>query len=99
MKKTYSIFIIGFILAFPIPLIDDLLGLEEFSKIPSYLEAVKTGANVWIFSYLVILAVIIPIRLIPSLNIRLSHNQILALNFVSGQSLGFIIIRLITFSF
>ena len=99
MKKTYSIFIIGFILAFPIPFIDDLLGFEEFSKNPSYLEAVKTGANVWVFSYLVVLAVIIPIRVLSSFYNRLSGRQLLALNFVAGQSFGFVIIRISTFSF
>jgi len=99
MKKTYSLFIIGFILAIPIPLIDDLFGLEEFSKNPSYVEAVKTGTNVWMFSYLVILAIIIPMRTISSFYKRLSERQLLALSFVAGQSFGFVIIRLITFSF
>ena len=99
MKSTYSIFVIGAILAIPIPLIDDLIHLEEFSKNPSYLLAVQTGANVWWFSYLIILAVVILIRIIPSLNTRLSKNQLLALNFLSGQSFGFVIIRLLTFSF
>ena len=99
MKSTYSIFVIGAILAIPIPLIDDLIDLEEFSKNPSYLLAVQTGANVWLFSYLIILAVVILIRIIPSLNTRLSKNQLLALNFMSGQSFGFVIIRLLTFSF
>ena len=99
MKKVYSIFIIGFILAFPIPFIDDLLNFEEFSKNPSFVEAVKTGAKLWSFIFLLILAVIIPIRLVPSLNTRLSRRQLLALNFVSGQSLGYVIIRLLTFSF
>ncbi len=99
MKSTYSIFVIGAILAIPIPLIDDLIDLEEFSKNPSYLLAVQTGANVWLFSYLIILAVVILIRIIPSLNTRLSKNQLLALNFLSGQSFGFVIIRLLTFSF
>jgi hypothetical protein len=99
MKSTYSIFVIGAILATPIPLIDDLIDLEEFSKNPSYLLAVQTGANVWLFSYLIILAVVILIRIIPSLNTRLSKNQLLALNFLSGQSFGFVIIRLLTFSF
>ena len=99
MKSTYSIFVIGAILAIPIPLIDDLIDLEEFSKNPSYLLAVQTGASVWLFSYLIILAVVILIRIIPSLNTRLSKNQLLALNFLSGQSFGFVIIRLLTFSF
>jgi len=99
MKKTYSIFIIGFILAFPIPFIDDLLGPEGFSKNPSYAEAVKTGTNVWMFSYLVILAVIIPMRVIASFYKKLSERKLLALNFISGQSLGFVIIRIMTFSF
>ncbi len=99
MKSTYSIFVIGAILATPIPLIDDLIDLEEFSKNPSYLLAVQTGANVWLFSYLIILAVVILIRIIPSLNTRLSKNQLLALSFVSGQSFGFVVIRLLTFSF
>ncbi len=99
MKSTYSIFVIGAILAIPIPLIDDLIDLEEFSKNPSYLLAVQTGANIWLFSYLIILAVVILIRIIPSLNTRLSKNQLLALNFLSGQSFGFVIIRLLTFSF
>jgi len=99
MKKTYSLFIIGFILAFPIPYIDDLLGIEEFSKIPSYAAAVKTGTSIWVFSFLVILAIIIPMRTISSFYKRLSQRQLLALNFVAGQSFGFVIIRLITFSF
>ncbi len=99
MNRTYSIFVIGAILAFPIPLIDDLLDSEEFSKNPTYLTAIQTGANVWLFSYLIILAVVILIRIIPSLNTRLSKNQLLALNFLSGQSFGFVIIRLLTFSF
>ena len=99
MNKTYSIFIVGAILAFPIPLIDDLIDPEEFYKNPSYLFAVQTGTNAWLFSYLIILAVTIPIRLIPSLNTRLSKNQLLALNFMSGQSFGFVVIRLFTFSF
>ncbi len=99
MKKNYSIFVIGAILAFPIPLIDDLLDSEEFSKNPTYLTAIQTGANVWLFSYLIILAVVILIRIIPSLNTRLSKNQLLALNFMSGQSFGFVVIRLLTFSF
>ncbi len=99
MKRTYSIFVIGAILAFPIPLIDDLIDIEEFSKNPSYLLAVQTGANVWVFSYLIILSVVILIRMIPSMNTRLSKNQLLALNFMSGQSFGFVVIRLLTFSF
>ena len=99
MNKTYLIFIVGILLAFPIPLIDDLVDPEEFSKNPTYLTAIQTGANVWLFSYLIILAVIIPIRMIPTLNTRLSKNQILALNFMSGQSFGFVVIRLLTFSF
>ncbi len=99
MKKNYSIFVIGAILAFPIPLIDDLIDIEEFSKNPTYLTAIQTGANVWLFSYFIILAVIIPIRMIPTLNTRLSKNQLLALSFVSGQSFGFVVIRLLTFSF
>jgi len=99
VKKTYLVFIFGFILAFPIPFIDDLLGPEGFSKNPSYAEAVKTGANVWMFSYLIILAIIIPMRTISSFYNRLSERQLLALNFISGHSLGFIIIRIMTFSF
>jgi len=99
MKKNYSIFVIGAILAFPIPLIDDLIDPEEFSKNPTYLTAIQTGANVWVFSYLTILAAIILIRMIPTLNTRLSKNQLLALSFVSGQSFGFVVIRLLTFSF
>ena len=99
MKRTYSIFVIGAILAFPIPLIDDLIDPEEFSKNPTYLTAIQTGANVWVFSYLIILAAIILIRMIPTLNTRLSKNQLLALSFVSGQSFGFVVIRLLTFSF
>ncbi len=99
MNRTYSIFVIGAILAFPIPLIDDLLDSEEFSKNPTYLTAIQTGANVWMFSYFIILAVIIPIRMIPTLNTRLSKNQLLALNFMSGQSFGFVIIRILTFQF
>ncbi len=99
MKKNYSIFVIGAILALPIPLIDDLFDPEEFSKNPSYLLAVQTGANVWVFSYLIILSVVILIRMIPSMNTRLSKNQLLALNFMSGQSFGFVVIRLLTFSF
>ena len=99
MKRTYSIFVIGAILAAPIPLIDDLIDPEEFSKNPSYLLAVQTGANVWVFSYLIILSVVILIRMIPSMNTRLSKNQLLALNFMSGQSFGFVVIRLLTFSF
>lgn len=92
-------FFLGAILAFPVPLLDDMLDPEEFYKDPSYLVAVQTGANVWLFSYLIILAVTIPIRLIPSLNTKISKNQLLALNFMSGQSFGFVIIRLLTFSF
>jgi len=99
MKRTYSIFVIGAILAVPIPLIDDLVDPEEFSKNPTYLAAIQTGANVWVFSYLIILAAIILIRMIPTLNTRLSKNQLLALSFVSGQSFGFVVIRLWTFSF
>jgi len=99
MSKTYLIFVVGAILAFPIPLIDDLIYPGEFYKTPTYLVAVQTGANAWVFGYLIILAVTIPMRLIPSLNTRLSKNQLLALNFMSGQSFGFIIIRLLTFSF
>ncbi len=99
MKRTYSIFVIGAILALPMPLIDDLIDPEEFSKNPSYLLAVQTGANVWVFSYLIILSVVILIRMIPSMNTRLSKNQLLALNFMSGQSFGFVVIRLLTFSF
>ena len=99
MNKTFPIFIVGAILAFPIPLIDDLIDPEEFYKNPTYLMAVQTGTSVWLFSYLIILAVTIPIRLIPSLNTRLTKNQLLALNFMSGQSFGFVIIRLLTFSF
>jgi hypothetical protein len=99
MNKTYLIFIVGILLAFPIPLIDDLFDIEEFYKNPTYLTAIQTGANVWLFSYLIILAVIIPIRMIPTLNTRLSKNQLLALNFMSGQSFGFVVIRLLTFSF
>ena len=99
MKRTYSIFVIGVILAVPIPLIDDLIDPEEFSKNPTYLTAIQTGANVWVFSYLFILACIILIRMIPTLNTRLSKNQLLALSFVSGQSFGFVVIRLLTFSF
>ena len=99
MKRTYSIFIIGAILAVPIPLIDDLIDPGEFSKNPTYLTAIQTGANVWVFSYLIILAAIILIRMIPTLNTRLSKNQLLALSFVSGQSFGFVVIRLLTFSF
>ncbi len=97
MKRTYSIFVIGAILSFPIPLIDDLIDPEEFSKNPTYLTAIQTGANVWVFSYLIILAAIILIRMIPTLNTRLSKNQLLALSFVSGQSFGFVVIRLLTF--
>ena len=99
MNRTHLIFIVGILLAFPIPLIDDLLDIEEFYKNPTYLTAIQTGANVWLFSYLIILAVIIPIRMIPTLNTRLSKNQLLALNFMSGQSFGFVVIRLLTFSF
>ncbi len=99
MKRTYSIFIIGAILAVPIPLIDDLIDPEEFSKNPTYLTAIQTGANIWMFSYLFILAGVILIRMIPSLNTRLSKNQLLALNFLSGHSFGFVVIRLLTFSF
>ena len=99
MRRTYSIFVIGAILSFPIPLIDDLIDPEEFSKNPTYLTAIQTGANVWVFSYLIILAAIILIRMIPTLNTRLSKNQILALSFVSGQSFGFVVIRILTFSF
>lgn len=99
MYKTYSMFFLGAILAFPIPLLDDIIDPEEFYKDPSYLVAVQTGANVWLFGYLIILGVTIPIRLIPSLNTRISRNQLLALNFMSGQSFGFVIIRLLTFSF
>jgi hypothetical protein len=99
VNKTYLIFIIGALFAFPIPMIDDLIYPGDFYKTPSYLIAVQTGTNAWLFSYLIILAVTIPIRLIPSLNTKLSKNQLLALNFMSGQSFGFIIIRLLTFSF
>ena len=99
MNKTYLIFIVGILLAFPIPLIDDLVDPEEFSKNPTYLTAIQTGANVWVFSYLFILACIILIRMIPTLNTKLSKNQLLALSFVSGQSFGFVVIRLLTFSF
>ena len=99
MYKTYSMFFLGAILAIPIPLLDDLLDPEDFYKDPSYLLAVQTGANIWVFAYLIILAVTIPIRLIPSLSTRISRNQLLALNFMSGQSFGFVMIRLLTFSF
>ena len=99
MKKKYTVFIIGFILAFPIPFFDDLFDFEELKKEPTYRKAVQTGQNVWMFSYLLVLAVIIPIRLIPQLNTRLSEKQNLALYFMSGQSFGFVIIRLLTFSF
>ncbi len=107
MKRIYSIFVIGAILASPIPIIDNLDELDELEElkefgehpVESYMHFVKTGANVWMFSYLIILAAVILIRMIPTLNTRLSKNQLLALSFVSGQSFGFVVIRLLTFSF
>jgi len=99
MKKIYLSFILGAIAASFIPIIDDLFSGDEFYKNPSYLVAIQTGLNTWVFSYLIILAVIIPIRVIPTLNTRLTKNQLLALNFMSGQSFGFVILRLLTFSF
>ncbi len=107
MKKTYSLFIIGFLTALPIPFIDDLdeidetEELEEFVDHPveSYMHFVKSGAKAWMFAYLIILAITIPIKIIPSFETRLSPRNLLLLNFVSGQSFGFIIIRIISFSF
>ena len=99
MEKQYKIFVIGAIIAFLIPFIDDIAYYSEYSEFPSFLEAVKTGTVVWNFIYLVMLAVIIPIRIIPQLRSKLTPKQMLALNFFSGQSFGFVIIRIITFEF
>ena len=99
MKTHYRIFLIGAVLAFPIPLIDDLVGNEEFIKNPSYFESVQTGATYWMFIYLVLIGIIILIRLISSWSAKLSERQRLVLTFFSGHSFGFVIIRLVTFEF
>ncbi len=107
MHKVYTLFIIGFLTALPIPIIDNLdeidepEELEEFLDHPieSYMNFLKNGTKVWMLSYLIILAITIPIKIIPSFENRLSPRNRLVLNFVSGQSFGYVIIRIITFSF
>ena len=107
MKKTYTLFIIGFLTAIPIPIIDnldeidDLEDLEEFADHPVefYKNFLKDGAKVWEFGYMIILAISLPIRIIPSLRTRLSKRSLLFLDFVSGQSFGFVIIKIISFLF
>ena len=107
MKKTYTFFIIGILVAIPIPIVDNLDEidetevLEEFGEHPveSYIYFVKSGAKIWQFSYMIVLAIIIPIRIIPSLRTRLSPRSLLLLDFVTGHSFGFVMIRIITFSF
>ncbi len=107
MNKNYALFIIGILTAIPIPIIDNLdeidepEELEEFGEHPveSYMDFVKSGAKIWEFGYLIVLAITIPIRLISSLRTRLPQKSLLLLDFVTGQSFGFVIIRIITFSF
>ena len=107
MNKNYTLFIIGILTAIPIPIIDNLdeidepEELEEFGEHPieSYIHFVKSGAKVWEFGYMIVLAITLPIRIIPSLQTRIPPRGLLLLNFVTGQSFGFVIIRIITFSF
>ena len=106
MNKTYTLFIIGFLTAIPIPVIDNLdeidepQELEEFGDHPveSYIHFLKSGAKIWEFSYLILLAVSIPIRIIPSLKTRLPQKALFVLDFMAGQSFGFVIIKIISFS-
>lgn len=106
MKKTYSLFIIGILTAIPIPIIDnldeldELEELEEFGEHPveSYMHFVKTGAKIWEFGFLIILAITLPIKIIPSFQTRIPPKSLLLLNFVSGQSFCFVIIKIISFS-
>ncbi len=107
MNRVYTLFIIGFLTALPIPIIDDLDKIDEPEElgeflehpVESYMNFIKNGTKAWMLGYLIILAITIPIRIIPSFENRLSPRNRLVLNFVSGQSFGYVIIRIITFSF
>ena len=107
MNKTYTFFIIGILTAIPIPIIDNLdeidesEELEEFREHPieSYIHFVKSGAKIWEIGYMIVLAITLPIRIIPSLQTRIPPRGLLLLSFVTGQSFGFVIIRIILFSF
>ena len=105
MKKAYTFFIIGILTAIPIPIIDNLDELDELEElkefgehpVESYMHFVKTGAKIWEFGYLIILAITLPIKIIPSFQTRIPPRSLLMLNFVSGQSFGFIMIKIISF--
>ena len=102
MNKTYTFFIIGILTAIPIPIIDNLDEIdesEELEEFESYIHFVKSGAKIWEFGYMIVLAITLPIRIIPSFQTRIPPRGLLLLNFVTGQSFGFVIIRIITFSF
>ena len=107
MKKIYTFFIIGILTAIPIPIIDNLDELDELEElkefgehpVESYIHFIKTGAKIWEFGYMIILAIIIPIRIIPFFQTRIPPRSLLFLNFVSGQSFGFVIIKIISFAF
>ena len=99
MSYSTQLFAIGILISFLIPIIEEI-GLSGLEEIPSSILAslFSYAPHFWKLGYSVLLVFVLPAVIIPKFRNLFVEKHFKWYSFLSGNTFGFTIIEIITFS-